>query len=245
MLVSVRPPWPHTKDVMDKFTWTTEGWEQATGAHGEDGVANLLQAEMYDECVSHGVRYFVATTLKWWVFGVFTPDYSRCEVSPKIRRDETDCTVLQSLVTWMRRALEAEEDAYSTQRKEERRDPHLYQHDARPAVQRIPRRRNRATSSTRAAPAESVGEPSKQQSMPQLAEVRQRRRSTSFSRRRSTELRDEDEQKKRDRRRERERAERARHTFAAHVPFQPPPQAVPVQYVPVVPAPYYYPQQWF
>ncbi|BEI81031.1 hypothetical protein CcaverHIS002_0201910 [Cutaneotrichosporon cavernicola] len=273
LLVSVVPPSPYTKEVLSAFTRTQEHWKQYSRSDNTSGLANLLQAQMYDECVAHGVRYWVATTLKWWVFGVFNKDLTQCVVSSKIRRSETACTVLECLVTWMRRALEAEEEAYClAEQKEEWRDGNAFApYNNRPALQRIPRKttESRETSSTRTAPTESrQGKPTRKQTVPrtvpQLAEQRVRQRSTSFTRsqgRSKTELNQdghtptnpdselESSQQKQDRRRERERVRegnaRAQHTHVERYTYVRP---VPVQFVhgfaPHAPA-YFYQQRWF
>ncbi|KLT38812.1 hypothetical protein CC85DRAFT_289183 [Cutaneotrichosporon oleaginosum] len=143
---------------------------------------------MIDACVAHGVRCWVATTLKWWVFGVFTVDYSRCVVSPIIRRNQKECTVLQCLVTWMRIALEAEESDYSTpERKAERRQQRhaaRISNDNRPPLQRIPIHSTslRTTCTTRNAPEGSRR--SRRRSIPQPESPRPRSASSSRSQRR-------------------------------------------------------------
>lgn len=103
LLVLVRPPNVYTGSILRAFTLDDKAWKFEEPA----GHSNLLQAQVYDECVTPRVRYWVVTTVKYWIFGVFDEEYNKCTVSPVIAREARDPTVLQGLVSWILRALDS------------------------------------------------------------------------------------------------------------------------------------------
>lgn len=75
MIVEIRPPSICDGNVLREFAKSgrTEGWWHLPGhlCVGETGQANLLQAQVWDSCVSNGVYYWGVTNTKHWVFGHF------------------------------------------------------------------------------------------------------------------------------------------------------------------------------
>ncbi|KAI6167044.1 hypothetical protein EDD17DRAFT_1542593 [Pisolithus thermaeus] len=51
------------------------------------------------------VRWFVVTTYRYWVFGVFSPDWSDVFVSPLYKYDSCDPTILELLLFWVVSAM--------------------------------------------------------------------------------------------------------------------------------------------
>lgn len=136
LLIAIRPPSLYTYSLLRALTRSTD-WPPPAAAFSPshtDQIA-LLQAQLYDECVAHGVRYWVLTTLKYWVFGVFEPDFTGCTVSRPIHRTAHHPSVLQCLVTWMVRAFDdcALRDAGMSRRRREATPV------VRPAVRTIPK----------------------------------------------------------------------------------------------------------
>lgn len=85
LVLEVRPQSIVSDGSMREFAshGRREGWWHlpAEACVGEIGQANLLQAQVYDSCVSNRVLYFVVTNLKFWVFGQFV-SACRPRVSP-------------------------------------------------------------------------------------------------------------------------------------------------------------------
>ena len=75
MIVEVRPPSVVDSGVMREFVRPSrsEGWWHFPSdlCVGDVGQANLLQAQVYDDCVNNHVFYFAVTNIKYWVFGRF------------------------------------------------------------------------------------------------------------------------------------------------------------------------------
>lgn len=64
-----------------------------------------LWSKVWDSCFSSDCRWFVVTTYKFWVFGVFSPDWSSVFVSPVYKYDSCDPTILELLLFWVASAM--------------------------------------------------------------------------------------------------------------------------------------------
>ncbi|WWC91712.1 uncharacterized protein L201_006658 [Kwoniella dendrophila CBS 6074] len=110
MILEVRPPSVVDSSVMKEFAKgkNGEGWwgSYSDTCIGEVGQANLLQAQVYDDCIQNQVYFFAVTNLKYWVFGQFASDYSRCAVSPVIHRQDSTPSLMQCLTAWVIRSVD-------------------------------------------------------------------------------------------------------------------------------------------
>ncbi|EIW72088.1 hypothetical protein TREMEDRAFT_26434 [Tremella mesenterica DSM 1558] len=104
MIIEIRPPSVVDSGVLNHFARQSrsEGWWHlpAELCVGDMGQANLLQAQVYDDCVSNHVFYFAVTNLKYWVFGRFNASYTMCTVSPIIERKQRNPSLMQCLTAW-------------------------------------------------------------------------------------------------------------------------------------------------
>lgn len=64
-----------------------------------------LWSKVWDSCFSSDCRWFVVTTYKHWVFGVFSPNWTDVFVSPLYRYDSCDPTILELLLFWVASAM--------------------------------------------------------------------------------------------------------------------------------------------
>ncbi|OCF77290.1 hypothetical protein I204_01277 [Kwoniella mangroviensis CBS 8886] len=110
MILEIRPPSVVNSSVMKEFARgkNGEGW---WGFHkdtcvGEVGQANVLQAQVYDDCIQNQCYFFAVTNLKYWVFGQFNSNWSRCTVSPVIHRQARDPSLMQCLSAWVVRSVD-------------------------------------------------------------------------------------------------------------------------------------------
>lgn len=73
LVLNVRPPSIVSGKILREFSRTRREWWSLPGelCLGSTGQANLLQQQVYDDCVQNQVFYFVVTNLKYWVFGKF------------------------------------------------------------------------------------------------------------------------------------------------------------------------------
>ncbi|WVW86162.1 hypothetical protein I302_108203 [Kwoniella bestiolae CBS 10118] len=110
MILEIRPPSVVDSSVMKEFArgMSGEGWWGFYGdtCVGEVGQANLLQAQVYDDCIQNQVHFFAVTNLKYWVFGQFNSNWSRCTVSPVISRGARDPSLMQCLTAWVVRSVD-------------------------------------------------------------------------------------------------------------------------------------------
>nr|XP_019010336.1 uncharacterized protein I206_04804 [Kwoniella pini CBS 10737]OCF49117.1 hypothetical protein I206_04804 [Kwoniella pini CBS 10737] len=110
MIVEIRPPSVIDSSVMKEFARGKNG-ESWWGFYsetcvGDVGQANLLQAQVYDDCVQNQCFYFAVTNLKYWVFGQFSSDYTQCTVSPVLHRQAKNPSVMQCLTAWIVRSVD-------------------------------------------------------------------------------------------------------------------------------------------
>ncbi|WVF72990.1 hypothetical protein IAT40_007808 [Kwoniella sp. CBS 6097] len=110
MVLEIRPPSVVDSSAMKEFARGKggEGWWAFYGETcvGDVGQANLLQAQVYDSCIQNQVFFFAVTNLKYWVFGQFNSNYTRCTVSPVIDRRGRDPSLMQCLTAWVVRAVD-------------------------------------------------------------------------------------------------------------------------------------------
>lgn len=64
-----------------------------------------LWSKVWDSCFSCDCRWFVVTTYRYWVFGVFSPDWGDVFVSPLYTYDSCDPTILELLLFWVVSAM--------------------------------------------------------------------------------------------------------------------------------------------
>ncbi|KAG9002955.1 hypothetical protein FRB90_011278 [Tulasnella sp. 427] len=64
-----------------------------------------IWAQIYDYCVTQGNYFFVLTSYEFWVFGVFSADYSSAQVTNPIPYDARDPTILGCLMYWTQSAM--------------------------------------------------------------------------------------------------------------------------------------------
>ncbi|WVR00179.1 hypothetical protein IAU59_007321 [Kwoniella sp. CBS 9459] len=110
MVLEIRPPSVVDSSVMKEFA-KGKGGEGRWAFYGETcvgdvGQANLLQAQVYDSCVQNQVFFFTVTNLKYYVFGQFNSNYTRCTVSPVVDRRGREPSVMQCLTAWVIRAVD-------------------------------------------------------------------------------------------------------------------------------------------
>ncbi|KAG8927004.1 hypothetical protein FRC00_002392 [Tulasnella sp. 408] len=67
--------------------------------------AHKIWAQIYDYCVTQGNYFFVLTSYEFWVFGVFSADYTFAQVTNLIPYDSKKPTVLASLMYWTQSAM--------------------------------------------------------------------------------------------------------------------------------------------
>ncbi|WWC64583.1 uncharacterized protein I303_107194 [Kwoniella dejecticola CBS 10117] len=110
MILEIRPPSVVDSGVIKEFARgkNGEGWWGFYGETcvGDVGQANLLQAQVYDDCVQNQCYFFAITNLKYWVFGQFNSNYTRCTVSPVIHRQAKDPSLMQCLTAWVVRSVD-------------------------------------------------------------------------------------------------------------------------------------------
>ncbi|GHJ84682.1 hypothetical protein NliqN6_1084 [Naganishia liquefaciens] len=76
----IRPPWLIGTDELKDFVKAAPKWTPSSPAYLEtrEGQANLLQTQIYDECYANYCFFWCVSNLKHWVFGHFSPDFTRC-----------------------------------------------------------------------------------------------------------------------------------------------------------------------
>ncbi|WRT70220.1 uncharacterized protein IL334_007215 [Kwoniella shivajii] len=110
MVLEIRPPSVLDSGVIKEFARGKNG-ESWWGFYGDTcigdiGQANLLQAQVYDDCIQNQVYFFAVTNLKYWVFGQFNSNYTQCTVSPVIHRQGRDPSLMQCLTAWVVRSVD-------------------------------------------------------------------------------------------------------------------------------------------
>ncbi|KIO18586.1 hypothetical protein M407DRAFT_157538, partial [Tulasnella calospora MUT 4182] len=63
-----------------------------------------IWAQIYDYCVTQGNFFFILTTYDYWVFGVFSADYSAAKVTDPLPFDLSEPNILECLVYWTQSA---------------------------------------------------------------------------------------------------------------------------------------------
>ncbi|WVQ84617.1 hypothetical protein IAT38_006772 [Cryptococcus sp. DSM 104549] len=123
MIIEIRPPSVLDSGVIKEFARSRarstggEGWWafHKDACVGDVGQANLLQAQVYDNCVQNGVFFFAVTNLKYWVFGKFNADYTVASVSPVIDRRSKEPSLMQCLTTWVIQSFDLRPRAHGDQ----------------------------------------------------------------------------------------------------------------------------------
>ncbi|KAG8918926.1 hypothetical protein FRC01_001578 [Tulasnella sp. 417] len=62
-------------------------------------------AQIYDYCHGQGRHYFVLTTYEYWVFGVFSLNFTSAQVSDIIPYSHTEPTVLECITYWVQSSM--------------------------------------------------------------------------------------------------------------------------------------------
>ncbi|KAG8913382.1 hypothetical protein FRC00_002514 [Tulasnella sp. 408] len=89
LVIEVKTPWTLDPVTFQKFV-------------EED---RNIWAQIYDYCVTQGNYFFVLTSYEFWVFGVFSADYTFAQVTKPIPYDSKKPTILAVLMYWTQSAM--------------------------------------------------------------------------------------------------------------------------------------------
>ncbi|KAG8892128.1 hypothetical protein FRC01_014332 [Tulasnella sp. 417] len=79
--------------------------QMSAAARGLFSEAQKIWAQIYDSCVTQGNYFFALTSYEFWVFGVFSADYTFAQVTDPIPYDSKKPTVLACLMYWTQSAM--------------------------------------------------------------------------------------------------------------------------------------------
>ncbi|KAI0082686.1 hypothetical protein K474DRAFT_1694075 [Panus rudis PR-1116 ss-1] len=102
LAVVIQPPWILSLRDLELF-------QQSKGLPSEHHFAsssrNKAWAKLWDHCNRRDCRYFVVTNYWGWIFGAFSPGWTRAYVSPVIHSANKTPTIVECLTFWLASAM--------------------------------------------------------------------------------------------------------------------------------------------
>ncbi|KIJ68424.1 hypothetical protein HYDPIDRAFT_106618 [Hydnomerulius pinastri MD-312] len=108
VLVVCQPPWVLSEEDM----WQFIDLRSLPGSSSRLRGKERLWGKLWDSCVRRQCHYFVVTSYKQWVFGVFSDGWTKAYVSPPFDSRGREPTVMHVLLYWLASALDVN-DGYS------------------------------------------------------------------------------------------------------------------------------------
>ncbi|TDL20623.1 hypothetical protein BD410DRAFT_361600 [Rickenella mellea] len=102
------PVWQFGRDDLSDFVdqHTIPQWSTRSPFDlSNPSNAELIWARLYDYCYSTGCHYWGISTYNFWVFGMFSKNYSHGWTTEIYSSDSKDPIVFQFLVYWMHSAF--------------------------------------------------------------------------------------------------------------------------------------------
>ncbi|KAG1750016.1 uncharacterized protein EDB91DRAFT_1110942 [Suillus paluster] len=104
VVVACQPPWIMSDEIMWQFTQLNSLPEGTT--HPLRGKERLW-GKLWDTCVHKQTPFFVLTSYRQWVFGMFSRGWTTAFVSPVMDAQSRSPTVMHALLYWLGSALRA------------------------------------------------------------------------------------------------------------------------------------------